>query len=671
MEFQNHIITAVTTLGFILVCKTLFNFLKWVWVVFLRPPKNLKIYGSWALVTGSTDGIGKALSVELASKGLNLILVGRNPTKLESMAIEIKEKFGHDVEIKNVVIDFAKASGEEIFEIVKEAVKDVDVGILVNNAGLAYPYPRYFHEVDDELLDDVIKVNIDSVNWVTRAVLPGMMQKKRAAILNIGSGSTVYVPSYPLYTIYAATKAYNSMLSKCLSLEYKHHGIDVQCQAPMLVATKMTKIRRSSFFTPFPEEYARASLRWIGYGSLWILKLFLGILKWVYVSFLRPAKNLKKYGSWALVTGCTDGIGKGFSFQLAKKGLNLVLVGRNPDKLKEVSDAILAKSGKIQIKSVVVDFAGDLNEGIKRISEAIEGLDVGLLVNNVGVSYPYARFFHEVDQDLLNNLIKVNVESTTKVTQAVLPGMLKRKKGAIVNIGSGAAIVIPSDPLYAVYAATKAYIDQFSRCLYVEYKKSGIDAQCQVLAIGVELWPIDKLKCCSYINTIPQFNSSQVLLLVLLIFETEVAPVKIRTAGSILRLELRLDLVVLTAICHQCVEYFEFCVLEILSGWNKVGAQRLAMILFSPSSEMQVPLYVATKMASIRRSSFFVPSAEGYARAALRSVGYEPRCTPYWPHTLLWALAYSLPESVVDTWRLGFCLKIRKRGQLKDSRKKE
>lgn len=191
-------------------------------------------------------------------------------------------------------------------------------------------------------------------------------------------------------------------------------------------------------------------------GSLSILKFSLSFLRWVFVNFLRPAKNLKKYGSWALVTGPTDGIGKAFAFQLARKGLNLVLVGRSPSKLKDVSDGILAKYGKTQIKTVVVDFSGDLDDGVKRIRETIEGLDLGVLINNAGMSYPYARFFHEVDEELLRNLIKVNVEGTTKVTQAVLPGMLQRKRGAIVNIGSGASIVIPSDPLYAVYAATKA-----------------------------------------------------------------------------------------------------------------------------------------------------------------------------------------------------------------------
>lgn len=191
-------------------------------------------------------------------------------------------------------------------------------------------------------------------------------------------------------------------------------------------------------------------------GALWFFKTSIAVLKWVYVSFLRPGKNLKKYGSWAVVTGPTDGIGKAFAVELAGKGLNLVLVGRNPSKLHETSSSIQSKHGGIQVKNVVVDFSGDLDEGIKKIREAVEGIEVGILVNNVGISYPYARFFHEVDEELLRNLIKVNVEGTTKVTHAVLPGMLERKSGAIINVGSGSATVIPSDPLYAVYAATKA-----------------------------------------------------------------------------------------------------------------------------------------------------------------------------------------------------------------------
>ncbi|URD86826.1 short chain dehydrogenase [Musa troglodytarum] len=299
-------------------------------------------------------------------------------------------------------------------------------------------------------------------------------------------------------------------------------------------------------------------------GVLALLRLSFAALRWAFVTFLRPGKDLRRYGSWAVVTGSTDGIGRAFALQLARRGLNLVLVGRSPDKLRDVADAVrAARDPPIRVETVVVDLAGDLADGVARLGTAIQGLDVGILVNNAGVSYPYARFFHEVDEELMRNLIKVNVEGVTRMTQAVLPGMLERKRGAIVNIGSGAAIVIPSDPLYAVYAATKAYVDQFSRCLYVEYKGKGIDVQCQV------------------------------------------------------------------------------------------------------------PLYVATKMASIRKSSFFVPSADTYARAALRWIGYGPRCTPYWPHSLIWCLLSVIPESAIDQWRLGFCINVRKRGQLKDAKKKE
>ncbi|MFS8017268.1 putative very-long-chain 3-oxoacyl-CoA reductase [Helianthus anomalus] len=99
-------------------------------------------------------------------------------------------------------------------------------------------------------------------------------------------------------------------------------------------------------------------------GVLSFLRTLTSILKWVYVYFFRPAKNLIKYRSWALVTGSTDGIGKALAFELAKQGLNIILVGRNPSKLETVSTEIKSKFEKTQIKEVVFDLSSDLNEGI-------------------------------------------------------------------------------------------------------------------------------------------------------------------------------------------------------------------------------------------------------------------------------------------------------------------
>ena len=68
-------------------------------------------------------------------------------------------------------------------------------------------------------------------------------------------------------------------------------------------------------------------------------------------------------------------------------------------------------------------------------------------------------------------------------------------------------------------------------------------------------------------------------------------------------------------------------------------------------------------MASIRKSSFMVPSADIY-------IGYEPRCTPYWPHSIMWFFISILPESFINNLRLGMCIKIRKKGLAKDTKKK-
>ncbi|EEF47584.1 very-long-chain 3-oxoacyl-CoA reductase 1 [Ricinus communis] len=271
MELQDFILLTVSGIGFISLIKQTFTFLNWVWAMFLRPAKNLKQqYGSWAVITGSTDGIGKALAFELASKGLNLVLVGRSPSKLEDTSKEIQERNGKksQVLIKTIVLDLARTSGEEISRKIEDCIEGLDVGVLINNAGLAYPYARFFHEVDLELTESLIKVNTEGATWVTKAVIPFMLKKKKGAILNIGSGSSFIIPSYPLNAIYASTKAYLAMFSSCISLEYKDQGIDIQCQIPLFVATKMTRIKKSNLIIASPKMYAKASIRWIGYEKL-------------------------------------------------------------------------------------------------------------------------------------------------------------------------------------------------------------------------------------------------------------------------------------------------------------------------------------------------------------------------------------------------------------------
>jgi 17beta-estradiol 17-dehydrogenase / very-long-chain 3-oxoacyl-CoA reductase len=119
-------------------------------------------------------------------------------------------------------------------------------------------------------------------------------------------------------------------------------------------------------------------------------------------------------------------------------------------------------------------------EALRRLREAVDGLDVGVLVNNAGVVKPGAMYLHEARIESLVRIISVNVLALTQVTALVLPGMVRKGRGAIVNIGSGSSFTLPSYPLYSVYVATKRYVLEFSRSLSVEYKCRGIDVQCQV-----------------------------------------------------------------------------------------------------------------------------------------------------------------------------------------------
>ncbi|KAK7086262.1 Inactive hydroxysteroid dehydrogenase-like protein 1 [Halocaridina rubra] len=229
--------------------------------------KNLveKYGGKWAVVTGSTDGIGKEYAKQLAKEGMNIILLSRTMDKLQKVAAEIAEESGVQTEV--VQIDFSY--GRRIYEIVGSHLGDKEIGILVNNVGVMLPYPMDFAYVNDKDIWGHVNVNVATIPAMTKLVLPQMMTRGKGAIINIasiaGSGPI------PLMGIYAATKAFVDYFSQALEWECRGTGITVQTVNPGYVSTNMTSmselIHRPSLLIPVAKTFVSHALSTLGYAS--------------------------------------------------------------------------------------------------------------------------------------------------------------------------------------------------------------------------------------------------------------------------------------------------------------------------------------------------------------------------------------------------------------------
>uniref|UniRef100_A0A6A7FRW9 Short-chain dehydrogenase reductase acting with nad or nadp as acceptor n=2 Tax=Hirondellea gigas TaxID=1518452 RepID=A0A6A7FRW9_9CRUS len=263
-------------IGLAVVVRFGFSLCGGVFRSFLRPGKNLKKYGKWAIVTGATDGIGKAFCFEFAKRRLNVLLISRTQSKLDEVAKELEK---YRVEVATICVDFSDF-GVESQKKVANAVEKLDVGILINNVGLSYPFPRYFMEIDDEFSQKLIDLNVTSTMVMSRIVLPGMLFRHRGAVVNISSASAA--TAMPLLAGYSAAKSHVLLLSESLNAEYSSKGVHVQCQLPLFVTTKLSKIRKPSFFVCTPAAYARSAVKAIGYESTtspyWTHKIQLWLL---------------------------------------------------------------------------------------------------------------------------------------------------------------------------------------------------------------------------------------------------------------------------------------------------------------------------------------------------------------------------------------------------------
>lgn len=225
---------------------------------FLGLSANLKNAGSWAVVTGATDGIGKAYAEQLAAKGLNVVLISRTLSKLEDMAKEVESKY--NVETKVIAADFSR---EDIYDDIKLKMAGLDVGVLVNNVGVSYDHPEFFAEVDEpDFSRKMIHMNVTSVAKMTELVLPTMLAKKRGYVINIGSSAGT-APT-PLLALYSGTKSCVEMFTRSLYHEYSGKGITFQCIRPYFVVSKLSKFRKPTLFIPTPTTFVKSALSTVG-----------------------------------------------------------------------------------------------------------------------------------------------------------------------------------------------------------------------------------------------------------------------------------------------------------------------------------------------------------------------------------------------------------------------
>lgn len=180
-----------------------------------------------------------------------------------------------------------------------------------------------------------------------------------------------------------------------------------------------------------------------------------------------------RYGPWAVITGSSDGIGKEYAINLAREGLNLILISRTGAKLAQLADNIRSQYD-VQVRWIAVDFAE--GDGVyDRIQKELANVDLGILVNNVGMIHEHPIAMDELPIQDLKDTYNVNMMPLIRLTYMLLPSMKARRRGMIVNVTSASGFL--PIPYLTMYAASKAFVTNFTMGLKEEIRSSGVDCQ--------------------------------------------------------------------------------------------------------------------------------------------------------------------------------------------------
>lgn len=253
-----------------------------------QPPRAIspfaEKYGPWAVVTGASDGIGRAIAEGLAAEGVSLILAARRQAVLEETANALRAEY-------NIETDIAAADlgTEEGIAAVETASAARDVGLLVAAAGYGTSGPFIDGTIADER--DMIAVNCSAVAALTHTFGRRFAARGRGGIILMSS--LLAFQGVPRAANYAATKAYVQTLAEGLAVELRPHGVDVLASAPGPVRSGFLKrAHMTASLAQTPEEVARNTLRTLGRR----VTVRPGFLAWALETSLAPLPRRGRTG---------------------------------------------------------------------------------------------------------------------------------------------------------------------------------------------------------------------------------------------------------------------------------------------------------------------------------------------------------------------------------------
>jgi uncharacterized protein len=177
--------------------------------------------------------------------------------------------------------------------------------------------------------------------------------------------------------------------------------------------------------------------------------------------------------AYALVTGASKGIGKAIATELAKKGFNLLLVARNTQMLRETADEIKLRF-KVDVHFLAVDLSGKDAAAFVHDWCVENDYEISALVNNAGYGLSGKFETYPLQEHL--NMMQLNMETVVKLCYLFIPHLKEQPKAYILNVASNAAY--QAVPYLGLYAATKAFVLQFSRALHYELSKTSVKVTC-------------------------------------------------------------------------------------------------------------------------------------------------------------------------------------------------